>query len=226
MQKGFVKLNRGFFNNALWKENRTYSRPEAWLDLIASAEIEAGKVHVKGQDIEVQRGELVASNRYLQDRWNWSNTKVSNFLKYLKKNNMIIMRKDSGNTVIKLVKYRLYNDRSDTKNDTEATPKRQSKEIKEREEVFKKQVFKYISKYQKEILNDFFLYWSEKNKNGKKMKFEMQKTFDLERRLSTWINNQKKWKKNGPTKSNTTNQPTINRQSAEVVRKNLEDWDY
>lgn len=223
MQKGFVKLNRGFFNNALWKENRTYSRPEAWLDLIASAEIEAGKVHIKGQDIEVQRGELVASNRYLQNRWNWSNTKVSNFLKYLKKNSMITMRNDTGNTILNLVKYRVYNDKSDSKNDTEATPKRQSKEIKEREEVFKKQVFKYISKYQKKILNDFFLYWSEKNKNGKKMKFEMQKTWDLERRLFTWINNQKKWQKNEP---NTNNQPTINRQSEEVIRKNIENWDY
>lgn len=203
MNNGFVKLSRNFFNNPLWKEDRIFSRSEAWLDLIASALIDDLKVHIKGQDIEVRRGEVAASNRYLQKRWNWSNTKVSNYLNYLKKNGMIKIRNDAGNTILTLVKYGDYNTSGDTKNDTETTPKRQSKELKERKEVFKKQVFKYNATYEFEMLCDFFDYWSETKPNGKKMKFEFQKTWDLGLRLKKWKSNQDKWtKKPNQTKVN------------------------
>ena len=35
----------------------------------------------------------------------------------------------------------------------------------------------------------FCNYWTESKTNGKKMRFEMQKTFDIARRLVTWSNN-------------------------------------
>ena len=37
--------------------------------------------------------------------------------------------------------------------------------------------------------NDFFLYWTEKNKSGSKFRAEMEKTFDISRRLKRWANN-------------------------------------
>ena len=36
------------------------------------------------------------------------------------------------------------------------------------------------------MLQEFYEYWSEKNMNGKKMKCEMEKTFEISRRLKTW----------------------------------------
>ena len=40
------------------------------------------------------------------------------------------------------------------------------------------------------IIQEFVDYWTEKNISGKKMKFEMQKTFDINLRLIRWnINN-------------------------------------
>ena len=36
--------------------------------------------------------------------------------------------------------------------------------------------------------NDFFLYWTEKNKSGSKFRAEMEKTFDISRRLKRWAN--------------------------------------
>ena len=48
---------------------------------------------------------------------------------------------------------------------------------------------------QKEILqkeiSKFVLYWTELNKSGTKMKWEMQQTFDVRRRLVTWLGNGK-----------------------------------
>ena len=40
-----------------------------------------------------------------------------------------------------------------------------------------------------DMYKDFVLYWTESNEGGLKMKFEMQKTFDIRRRLQRWKNN-------------------------------------
>ena len=45
----------------------------------------------------------------------------------------------------------------------------------------------------KNASQDFFLYWTEKNPNWKKEKWEMQKTFDVQRRFYSWLWNQKRW---------------------------------
>ena len=37
--------------------------------------------------------------------------------------------------------------------------------------------------------NDFYLFWTEKNKSGTKFRAEMEKTFDISRRLKRWVNN-------------------------------------
>jgi len=61
---------------------------------------------------------------------------------------------------------------------------------------FMNKVAAYIPTYGKEMLRDFFDYWTEMNEGGKKMRFEMQKVFDISRRLKTWSNNNK-FKANG-----------------------------
>lgn len=53
----------------------------------------------------------------------------------------------------------------------------------EKEDEFKKQV--YSMPYEGDILEEFFLYWSEPDKKGK-MRWEFQKTWDLGRRLKRW----------------------------------------
>ena len=50
---------------------------------------------------------------------------------------------------------------------------------------------------QVEQVENFISYWTESNKNGKKMKFEMQKTFDIKRRLIKWRDNNIEWSKTG-----------------------------
>jgi len=51
----------------------------------------------------------------------------------------------------------------------------------------------YLEKYGRQMLNDFVRYWSEPNKSNTKFKQEMEKTWDLERRLDTWAS--KDWGK-------------------------------
>ena len=45
-------------------------------------------------------------------------------------------------------------------------------------------------------LNNFRGYWSEKNKSGTKQRWELEKTFELKRRLATWFRNAEKFSQN------------------------------
>ena len=56
-----------------------------------------------------------------------------------------------------------------------------------RELTFREQVAQ--TNYSNEMKDAFCNYWTESKTNGKKMRFEMQKTFDIARRLVTWSNN-------------------------------------
>ena len=50
----------------------------------------------------------------------------------------------------------------------------------------------FLETYGKDMLNDFYLYWSETNKKGK-MKFELQTTWELPLRLAKWKSQDKKF---------------------------------
>ena len=53
---------------------------------------------------------------------------------------------------------------------------------------FKKSVFSH-NDFDKEDLENFFLYCSELNKSGSKMRFELERTWSLNLRLKRWVSN-------------------------------------
>lgn len=64
--------------------------------------------------------------------------------------------------------------------------------LSERELLFKNDVENFI-KYDPIMRDEFCDYWTESNKSGTKMKWELQKTWDTKRRLKRWFDNQNKW---------------------------------
>jgi hypothetical protein len=69
------------------------------------------------------------------------------------------------------------------------------KKIEKREIKFKSEVFEFLNKYPEVLLNKFCNYWTEKNKSRTKMRFELEKTFEIDRRLSTWASKDKDFNK-------------------------------
>jgi len=57
--------------------------------------------------------------------------------------------------------------------------------------AFKEKLVPFKNKYSIDLLKNFFQYWTEPNHSKTKMLFELQKTFDIERRLVTWARNDK-----------------------------------
>jgi hypothetical protein len=59
-------------------------------------------------------------------------------------------------------------------------------EMKSREREFYNVLVPFVNTYGREMIREFFDYWSEPNKSHSKMRFEQERTWDLTRRLQTW----------------------------------------
>lgn len=60
------------------------------------------------------------------------------------------------------------------------------KKMELRKQKFIEELAKFRGTYPDTMLNDFYAYWSESNKSFTKMRFELQSTFEIGRRLATW----------------------------------------
>ena len=66
---------------------------------------------------------------------------------------------------------------------------KETNNIINRESEFKNSLQPYLEEFGSDMLNNFYLYWTEKKPKGKKMLFEFQKTWDIKRRLDKWNKN-------------------------------------
>lgn len=64
--------------------------------------------------------------------------------------------------------------------------------IEERSLIFMDKCAEQLGTYSKETLRAFYDYWTETNEGGRRMRFEMQKVFDIKKRLITWKKNELK----------------------------------
>lgn len=62
-------------------------------------------------------------------------------------------------------------------------------------EQYKKQFYNslipYVAIYGKELVREFYDYWSEPNKSMTKIKYQLEATWDVKLRLERWQNNSK-----------------------------------
>jgi len=56
---------------------------------------------------------------------------------------------------------------------------------------FKNSLIPFKQKYSIDLLKNFFNYWIEPNRSNTKMRFELEKTWSIERRLETWAKRDK-----------------------------------
>ncbi|MFZ1789953.1 MAG: hypothetical protein WAT92_16670, partial [Saprospiraceae bacterium] len=81
------------------------------------------------------------------------------------------------------------------------------KGIEERKKAFGFSLKEFDKTYPKDMLTAFFRYWSEKNKSGTKMKWELEKTFELSLRLSNWAAREKGFDNTKPQAKATKGKP-------------------
>jgi len=145
-----------------------------------------------------------ASNKYFSNLYNVSTVTISRWISSLVKNNFIIRNiiyikgtkeidkrylqlcSEGINNIDKTPINKIVKDNITSINTT-------SNNILIREQKFLNQVS--LLDYNNSIKKSFTDYWTEPNKSNTKMKFEMQSTFDINRRLARWKKNDKSWNK-------------------------------
>lgn len=157
MSEGFYLMHRGWMDNPVFK-GEPYTKASAWCWLIEAACWQPTRVGVAGKTIELERGQLSHSLRFMAEKWRWDEARVRRFLTKLEQEGMIsrcvdaasVLRRCKKNdaaysaaqTIITICNYDKYQATQEPQNDggdAAATQQRRSSDAK------KKEVKEYIN---------------------------------------------------------------------------------
>lgn len=130
--EGWIFLDRRIREHWIYSE-LPFSRFQAWIDIILSANFRDKTIMVNGRPFLVRRGSFLTSVRKLSERWGWSRGKVVRFLATLQTEKMIETGTPNG-TLITVVNYGVYQVRRDTKRDRDGTRTGQRRDTDESQE--------------------------------------------------------------------------------------------
>lgn len=189
-KKGFIKLPRTFLDWQ-WYQDVNASKLMVHLMLKANFETKQWQGHT------IHPGQLITSIEKLSIETGLSISKIRTALEKLKETNEIEVVTTNKFSKIQLTAKFF----TDIQNNKLIISKRQKehkqlattytdKEIENIKREFKEKVFS-LSNYNKDILESFFSYWTEKNCKTKRLRFQDEHYWELEKRIKKWDANEK-----------------------------------
>lgn len=132
MHRGYIALWRRIEDHPFYKEPREFSKYEAWLDILMSAQhCKKPKQVIIGMNVFIcNYGECLKSIKTWSRRWNWSRSKVFRFLKMLEKMEQVVCKSEQKTTRIKIINYGVY-DPKRNKRETQANTDNNVNNVKE-----------------------------------------------------------------------------------------------
>jgi hypothetical protein len=121
---GTVNIARSLFQDDAFK-TQPYTEREAFMWLVMEASWRDRTKRVGNITVELKRGQLAASIRFMAEAWQWEKSTVDRFLKRLEKRDMIGTDCGTGLNVITVCKYNDYQG-GETSSGTEENEKRDS----------------------------------------------------------------------------------------------------
>lgn len=97
-------MPRGWQDHPAWRDE-PFSRAQAWAWLVEEARWKPTRVSICGKTVELQRGELSHSIRFLAERWGWGKGVVERFIGRLKTETLIKTRNETGQLIISICGY-------------------------------------------------------------------------------------------------------------------------
>lgn len=104
MKNGVYAQARAIFDHPMFKDE-PFTEREAWSWMCGAAAFKAMTVRVAGQMIDLERGQLAFSQRFLQERFQWSRQRVRGFIAKLELHESITQIPTKGVTKITLCNY-------------------------------------------------------------------------------------------------------------------------
>lgn len=112
---GWICLHRKICENWIWSK-KPFSEGQAFVDLLLMANYKEKKFRLGDEVVKADSGTIVTSKIKLSERWGWSKTKVTSFLKALESDNMITVISDHRKTTVSIVNFKAYQDFGAEKN--------------------------------------------------------------------------------------------------------------
>tara|TARA_R100000353_G_scaffold123277_2_gene87583 strand:- start:790 stop:1410 length:621 start_codon:yes stop_codon:yes gene_type:complete len=160
-------------------------------DLKPNAKLLYGEISA----LQCKEGYCFAQNKYFAKLYNVTKNTASSWINDLAKAGFIEIEiiKDGGEVKERRITLTKKGDTPLTKKDDYINTSNNitNNNILIREQNFKNAID--LLDYDNIIKKEFFEYWKEKNKSQTKMRFELEKTWDLNLRLQRWSRRQNQW---------------------------------
>ena len=213
---GFLILHRRLLDWEWYKDTNTKS-------LFIHCLLKCNWEDKNWKGIIIERGSFITSVNTLSFELGLTIQQIRSAIKKLENSKQITIKTTNKNTLLSVVKYDHYQkdfSNDNKQNDTNLTQEQQTKKIKvtttkeynnntieqktkecinSRKLKFSATLQPFLNLYGKDLLNEFYKYWTEPNLSGTKFRKELEKTWSLERRLETWAKNDKNFNNGKPT---------------------------
>lgn len=164
-------LQVGFFNNELYEK----------FNILTSGGIQKRYILAT-----YQRKDRQMNEEYMVIHTNNSVNCTNNSINCMKSTQSKIENKSKKENTTKVVQ------KKESVAKATSTPK---EKLESRKKAFYESLVPFLNQYPKEMIRKFFDYWSEMNKSGTKMRFELEKTWEVSKRLATWASRDDKFHK-------------------------------
>jgi DNA-binding transcriptional ArsR family regulator len=195
-EKGFIKLSKNILE---WQWYTDSNVCRLFIHILLKANFKQNK----WQGIEINVGEFVTSIEKLHIETGLSVQSVRTALNKLKESGYICLQPTNRFTLIKLnntevftlefnlgnnptVKTITNNHQAINNQITLTNKEKKENNNKEKKELFQATLDKNKSNFSSDVLISFFNYWTEENKHTGRLRFEDEKFWNLDRRLSSW----------------------------------------
>ena len=216
--EGWIKLHRKITEKSFYKKDS--EAVHLWIHILICANRSNREEILGGKKIICNPGQFTTGRKQLSKDTGINESKIERLLnKFEKIEQQIKQEKTNTNRLISVINWleyqsseqtteqQLNNERTTTEqqlNTLQEVKKVISKESKKeaaissaaaRQKVFYNSLVPFLQEHPKERIKQFYEYWSELNKSQTKMRFEMEKTWEIPKRLTTWKNKENDFKK-------------------------------
>jgi DNA-binding PadR family transcriptional regulator len=175
--QGYIKLHRKILDNGVFADAELL-KVFVWCILKANTTPNV----VYGRKVDV--GEFITGRITASEELYLKPSTIYKRLQKLKSQGYIDISSTTKNSLITVVNYKSY------QLDDKPKKKRNLDTVTNK---FLMEVSAFKELYSVEMLEAFIDYWTEHNKSKTKLRYELQKTFDIARRLKTWSKNESKF---------------------------------
>tara|TARA_R110001583_G_scaffold35622_6_gene118328 strand:- start:315 stop:899 length:585 start_codon:yes stop_codon:yes gene_type:complete len=178
MELGYIKLHRKILDNGVFADAELL---KVFIWCILKANTMPNVIY--GRKVDV--GQFITGRITAAEELRLKPSTVYKRIQVLKKQGYIGVSSNTKNSLITVINFKSYQlqNTKKTKRDLEKVSNKFSEEV-------------LSFDYDIEMSKEFIEYWTEPNRSKTKLRYELQKTFDIFRRLKTWAKRQKEFNKN------------------------------